>query len=136
MCGTKAAFAERTIRSLRNNLYRYMEVYGYQYIHQLPLNIATMNSRINRSIDMKPNLVKNSDFMSMLYSSKRLREHKKPKFTVEDRIRFSKIDLLFRKGYKPEFTQELFETVSIAPQIPPAYTIKDEKEEVIRGNFH
>ena len=33
---TKAAFAERTIRSLKNNLYRYMEDYGYKYIHKLP----------------------------------------------------------------------------------------------------
>ena len=33
---TKAAFAERTIRSLKNILYRYMEDYGYKCIHKLP----------------------------------------------------------------------------------------------------
>ena len=66
MSETKAAFAERTIRSLRNNLYRHMEDFGYKYIHKLPQFIATMNSRNNRSIDMKPNYVKNSDFMSIL----------------------------------------------------------------------
>ena len=32
---TKAAFAERTIRSLKIILYRYMEDNGYQYIHKL-----------------------------------------------------------------------------------------------------
>ena len=32
MSETKAAFAERTIRSLKNTLYRYMEDYGYNYI--------------------------------------------------------------------------------------------------------
>ena len=74
---TKAAFAERTIRSLKNILYRYMEDYGHKYIHILPQLFATMNSRSNRSIDMKPNNVKNSDFMSILYS-KPLREYKKP----------------------------------------------------------
>ena len=31
MSETKAAFAERTIRSLKNFLYRYMEDYGYKY---------------------------------------------------------------------------------------------------------
>ena len=75
MSETKAAFAERTIRSLKNILYRYMEDYGYKYNHKLPQFIGTMNSRNNRSIDMKPNHVRNSDFMSILYS-KPLREHK------------------------------------------------------------
>ena len=38
-----------------------------------------MNSRNNRSVDMKRNHVKNSDFMSILYS-KSLREYEKSKF--------------------------------------------------------
>ena len=42
---TKAAFAERTIRSLKNILYRYMEDFGYKYIHNLPQFITTLNSR-------------------------------------------------------------------------------------------
>ena len=68
MSETKAAFAERTIRSLKNILYRYMEDFGYKYIHKLPQFITTLNSRRNRSIDMRPNTVKNCDFMSILYS--------------------------------------------------------------------
>ena len=46
------------------------------YIHKLPQFIATLNSGSNRSIDMKPNHVKNSDFMSVIYS-KTFRENKK-----------------------------------------------------------
>ena len=111
-----------------------MEDYGYKYSHKLPQFIATMNSRNKRSIDMKPNHVKNSDFMSILYS-KPLREYKKPKFGIGDRVRISKYDLLFRKGYKPHFTQEVFEIVAIATKKPPTYTIKDEQE-VIRGKFY
>ena len=94
MSETKAAFAERTIRSLKNILYRYMEDYGYKYIQKLPQFIATMNSRNNRSRDMKHNHVQNSDFMSVLYS-KTLREYKKPKFGIGDRVRISKYDLYF-----------------------------------------
>ena len=132
---TKAAFAERTIRSPKNILYRYMEDYGYRYIHKLPQFIATMNSRNNRSIDMKPNHVRNSDFMSILYS-KPLREYKKPKFGLGVRIRISKYDLTFRKDYKPQFTQEFFEIVAIATKKPPTYTIKDKQKEVIRGKIY
>ena len=72
---TKAAFAERTIRSLKNILY--MEDFRYKYIHKLPQFITTLNSRRSSSIVMRPNTVKNCDFMSILHS-KPLREFKKP----------------------------------------------------------
>ena len=130
---TKAAIAERTMRSLKNVLYCSMEDYGYKYFHKKPQFIATMMSRNNRSIDMKPNHVKNSDFMSILYS-KPLREYKKPKFGIGDRVRISKYDLPFRKGYKPQFTQENFEIVAIATKKPPTYTIKNEQKKLYVGN--
>ena len=85
MSETKAAFAERTIRSLKNILYRYMEDFGYKYIHKLPQFITTLNSRRNSSIDTRPNTVKNCDFISILYS-KPLREFKKPAFKIGDRV--------------------------------------------------
>ena len=68
MSETKAAFAERTTQSMKNILYRYMEDYGYKYIHKLPQVVGTLNSRRNSSIDMRPNTVKICDFMYILYS--------------------------------------------------------------------
>ena len=59
MSETKVASAERTIQSLKNIFYRYMEDYGYKYIHKLPPFITTSNSRRNSSIVMRPNTVKN-----------------------------------------------------------------------------
>ena len=135
MSETKAAFAERTIRKLKNILYRYMEDYGYKYIHKLPQFITTLNSKRSSSIDMRPNTVKNCDRISILYS-KPLREYKKPTFKIGDRVRISKYDLPFRKGYKPQFTREIFEIVAIATKKPRTYTIKDEQDEIIQGNFH
>ena len=38
----------------------------------------------------------------------------KPAFKIGNRVRTSKYDLPFRKGYKPEFTREIFEIVAIA----------------------
>ena len=73
-----------------------MEDFGYKYIHKLPQFITTLNSRRNSSIDMKPNTVKNCDFMSILYS-KLLREFKKPTLKISDRVRISKYDLPFAK---------------------------------------
>ena len=135
MSETKAAFAESTIRSLKNILYRYMEDFGYKYIHKLPQFLITLNSRRNSSIDMRPNTVKNCDFMSILYS-KHLREFKKPTFKIGDRVRISKYDLPFRKGYKPQFTREVCEIVANATRKPPTYTINDEEGEVFQGKFY
>ena len=97
MSDTKAAFAERTIRSLKNILYRYMEDNGHKYIHELAQFVTALNSRRNCSIDLIPKNIKNSDFLSILYS-KPIREFRKPKFKVGDRVRTSKYDLPFRKG--------------------------------------
>ena len=134
MSETKAAFAERAIRSLKIVLYRYIEDYGYKYIHKLPQFVTTLNTRRKRSIDMKPSNVKNSDFMSVLYS-KPTRDINKPKFQVGYRVRISKQDLPFRKGYKPQFTNEVFKIVSLATLKPPTLNIQDEQGEVTKGKF-
>ena len=63
MSETKAAFAERTIRSLKKILYRYMEENGYKYIHTFTQFVTTLYSRRNCSIDLIPKNVKNSDFV-------------------------------------------------------------------------
>ena len=94
-----------------------------------------LNSRRNSSIDMRPETVKNCDFMSILYS-KTLREFKKPAFKIGDRVRISKYDLPFRKENKPQFTREVFEIVAIATRKPPTYTKKDEQDQIIRGKFY
>ena len=44
MSETRAALAERTLRSLKNMLYRYLEVYGNEYFHKLSQFVTTMSS--------------------------------------------------------------------------------------------
>ena len=135
MSDSKAAFGERTIRSLENILYRFMEDYGYKYIHKLPQFITTLNSRRNSSIDMRANTVKSCDFMSILYSNP-LREFKKPIIKIDDKVRISKYNFPSRKGYKPQFTRENFEIVAIATKQPPTNTIRAEQGDFIQGKLY
>ena len=135
MSETKAVFAERTIRSMKNILYRYMEDFGNKYIHKLPQFITTLNSRPNGLIDLRPKTVKNCDFLSILYC-RPVREYRKPTFKTGDRVRISKYDLPFRKGCKPHFTREISEIVAIATRKPPTYTIKDEQNENIQSKIY
>ena len=111
MSETKAAFAERAIQSLKHIFYRYIEDHGEKFIIKLPQVVFTMNFRINRSIGKSPRDIKNTDFLSILYN-KPLTRYKKLKFKVGDIVRISKNDIPFRKGYKPQFTDEFFEISS------------------------
>ena len=127
MSETKATFGERSIRSLENILYRYMEEYGYKYIHKLSQFVSILNSRTTRTISMVPKKVENSDYMAILYG-KPIRGFPPPKFATGDKVRISKNDLPFRKVYKPQFTEKNFEIVALASRKPPTYTIKDNQK--------
>ena len=52
MSETKAAFAEGTKGSLKNNSYRYLEVYVYKYSPKLTQFVTTQSSRRRCSIDL------------------------------------------------------------------------------------
>ena len=69
MSETKAAFAERTMRSLKSILYRYMEEYGYKYIHKLSQFVTTLISGKNYSIVLILKKIKNSDFFPFCTAS-------------------------------------------------------------------
>ena len=107
MSETKAALAERAIQSLKHIIYRYIEDHFKQQF------VSTLNFRKNRSIGKSPRDVKNSDFLSILYN-KSFKKYTKPKFKIGDRVRISKNYITFRKGYKPQFTDELFEISAIS----------------------
>ena len=70
--------------------------------------ISDTNYRINRSNEKSARDVNNTDFLLILYN-KPLTRYKKPKLKVGDRVRISTNDIPFRKGYKPQFTDEIFE---------------------------
>ena len=84
---------------------------------------------------MIPKIVKNSDFFSILYS-KPLRKFSKPKFKIGEKIRISRYNLTFSKGYKPQFIQEVFQIVAISSRKLPTFTENDEQDELIRSKFY
>ena len=83
---------------------------------------------------MRPNTVKNGEFMSILYS-KPLREYKTPTFKTGKRVRISKYDLLFRKGYKPQFTREVSEIVAMQQENHQHTQSRMSKARLFKANF-
>lgn len=134
---TKAAYAERAIRSLKNILYRYMEESGKdRYLPKLQDFVSTMNCRVNRNVGKAPKNITNRDVFAMMYKQKPAKTKKIPKFQVGDHVRISKQDIPFRKGYKPQFTNEVFKVVGIETRQPITYSLRDENDEKILGKFY
>ena len=90
---------------------------------------------MNFSIHLIPKIINNSNFLSLFYS-KPLREDRNLKLKHRDTLLISKYDEPFGKGYKPQFIQEVFQIAAISSIKHPAYTIKNEEEEVVRGSFY
>lgn len=137
--GTKAAFAERAIRSLKAIIVRYLEEkWMWRYIDKLQDFVDIINTRVNRSIGLAPRDVTNADSLSIF--GKRVSNHsnlkKSPKYKPGDVVRIAVRDTPFRKGYMQQFSNELFTIVGIATTSPPSYIIKDENNEEIKGKFY
>ena len=60
----------------------------------------------------------------------------KPLFQKGDFVRIAKVDLPFRKGYKQNFTDEVFEITSIPTINPPTYGLIDAVGQPILGKFY
>ena len=61
----------------------------------------------------------------------------KPKFKVGDKVRISKYKRnVFDKGYKPNWTEEVFIVDKIQCSNPITYKLKDLNNEEIQGSFY
>ena len=60
----------------------------------------------------------------------------KPKLQQGDLPRVSKENLPFKKGYKQNFADEIFETEKTNTLNPPSYTLRNSKREKILGKFY
>ena len=136
---TKSAFAERNIRSLKNIIYKHLEKsWPYQYIKKLHDFVDIMNSRVNRVTGLAPKKVSDKDVPRLicLVSNKSTKQLRVPKFKAGDLVRVSKENLPFKKGYKQNFTDEIFQIEKIATLNPPTYNLLDSAKEKLLGKFY
>ena len=137
--GTKSAFAERNIRSLKNIIYKHLEKrWSYQYIKKLHDFVDIINSRVNRVTGLAPKKVSDKDVPHLisLVSYKSTKQLRVPKFRVGDFVRVSKENLPFKKGYKQNFTDEIFQIEKIATLNPPTYNLLDSEKGKLLGKFY
>jgi hypothetical protein len=51
-------------------------------------------------------------------------------------VRLSKAKRMFKKGYLPNWTEELFTIVRCIETRPPVFLIKDDHGEILEGTFY
>ena len=58
------------------------------------------------------------------------------KFNVGDQVRISKTRRMFKKGYLPNWTEEIFTVSERISDQPPLYKLKDYEGEELEGTFY
>ena len=100
-----------------------------RYIEQLPDIVSLINNRINRTIKMAPAKVTFEHTAYLLRQQKlRVHQHKQnssvtKKFKTGDVVRIALAKVQFGKGYKPQYTPELYVVRRVVPGNPITYAL-------------
>ena len=133
----KSAFAERNIRSLKNIIYRCLEEkWTYSYLDKLHSFVQTINSRVNRTINLAPNKVTKKDVPRLVSLIANTTYSQKQKIFVGDLVRILKKEDTFGKGFKQSFSEKIFEISSIPTLNLLTYSLIDTDKEFIQGKFY
>ena len=90
--------------------------------------------------EFKPNEVnkRNENLVCKIVFSKIVKNisHTRPVFKVGDTVRIARKKSNFQKGYEQTFSYEVFKIAEIKDTYPVTYSIKDYKDEVVKGSFY
>ena len=137
----KASIAERYIRTLKTRIWKYFTQKGtYRYLDVLPKIVSAINNSYHRSIKCRPVDVTSENSREVwrqLYGDFRSRKAvPKFRFGVGDNVRISREKHKLEKGYRPNFSKEIFEITEQLNRRPIAYRLKDHDGEIIEGMFY
>jgi hypothetical protein len=137
---TKAAVAERVIRTLKSRIYRYFTKHNTKrYIDALQDIVDSYNNSVHRSIKMKPVDVTprtEDKARKNLYPLSIVSNEPEFKFNLYDDVRVAITPSKFTKGYLPKWTEEVFIITKRFDTIPPTYRLQDENGEIVTGSFY
>ena len=136
---TKASVVERFNRTLKTRMWRYFTTNAtYNYVDVLPDLMAAYNATRHRSIGRAPddvNWTNELDVWQTLYG-KTKEQNPTSTLRVGDTVRLSMVTRPFRKGYLPQWTEEVFVIDKVIRRRPIVYTVKDWEGEPVKGTFY
>ncbi|KAJ8019141.1 Endogenous retrovirus group K member 11 Pol protein [Holothuria leucospilota] len=139
---TKASVVERFNRTLKTKMWRYFTANGTRrYVDVLQKFIDGYNRSKHSSIAMAPKNVDKycqEEVWQRLYGDVAVKDvvERGFKFALGDTVRISMATRPFRKGYLPQWTDEVFTVARRIQRVPPVYRLKDYGGELIEGTFY
>jgi hypothetical protein len=134
----KASVVERFNRTLKTKMWKYFTYKNtYRYIDVLQDLVHSYNNTYHRSIGMTPSQVSNENedvIRKRLYGEKK--SNPKWKYSVGDNVRIAKGRIVFKKGYLPSWSEEIFKIQACIPTDPVTYELSDLKGDIIKGKFY
>ncbi|KAL3113650.1 hypothetical protein niasHT_010679 [Heterodera trifolii] len=140
-----AGIAERAIRSIKERLYRYFTHRGTQcWTGVIQHLVSALNASPHRALSgLRPRDVNFANAEQIrrqqLESSKHVRRQnpRPPRFNAGDRVRIEKHKHVFKKGYLPRFTDEVFTVAEVRDsRTPTTYKLRDDNGELLTGWFY
>ena len=134
---TKASIAERFNRTLKTKMWKYFTQHNTRrYVDILDDLMFSYNHSYHRSIKMAPvdvNPKNQHQVWNNLYGNSK---YVAPKLKEGDTVRISKAKKQFKKGYLPNWSEEIFTVHKVKRTQPPVYVLKDFHDEVLEGTFY
>ena len=136
----KVSVVERVNQTLKSKLYRYfMAVNSLHYIDVLQDLVDSYNNTYHRSIGCAPataSLLNVGTVRRKLYGGITSTVAKKLKFHVGDHVRLSLLKCLFKKGYKMNWTEEIFQITNRLSRTPVVFAVQDLLQKPIKGTLY
>lgn len=145
---TKAAIAERVIKTIKTRIYRFMTYQqGYEYINKLQTFGKSYNATYHRTIGLAPKNVNNKNETAVWWrmywpkdhtNVKKTKTLRKPfRFKIGDNVRLTHLRNPFSREYDERWTGEIF---VISQRILrgglPVYRVHDFDKDEIKGTFY
>ena len=133
----KCAIAERWIRTLKSRIWKFFTRNKTQrYIDVLPDLVSAINRSYHRVLKRSPHSVTKENQKEVWECLYEKRKSIKPKYKPGDKVRISIEKHVLSKGYRPNYSKEVFIVSKILRRQPATYKLKDEQDEVIDGVFY
>ena len=138
---SKSVVAERFIRTIRTNIERLItETKSRDWVGNLDMLVDNYNNTKHSTIRMTPTEASKPENEITVFNNLNLKpkrkEIKKAKFKVGDQVRISKIKKTFEKGFKHNWTFEVFTIEKVLDTEPITYKIVDFDNEPVEGSFY
>ena len=131
----KSAVVERFNRTLKTIMWkRFTAENTRNWIGMLDKLLLQYNDTIHSTIKMTPTEASQGKLMFNLPHSPQTNE--KPKFSVGDQVRISRIKGIFEKGYLPNWSEALYTIHEVKRTSPITYILKEMNGDVVSGGFY